>query len=131
TTFELRSSAGPVVISGTRIEYSVHQIQQTMIAAGSRYVIRWSGENDPAAVAQGLPATLQGPGDSWVWILRATRVGVHRILATVLLNGAIVESLVYEQTVTEDGRSLLHKELIQAAAATVVQEGVTEWTLVE
>ena len=128
STFEIRSSQGPVVKRGTTVEYSIHQVLTTVISTTSRYHFVWSVENDSTAVAEGLQATLQGRRDSRLWRLSANRTGVHRIKVSVLLNNTQLEILVFEQTVTEDGRSLLHQEIITAAAQPQVDSTVKEWT---
>jgi hypothetical protein len=136
STFEIRSSQGPVVKAGTTVEYSVHQVLTTVISSTSRYRFVWSVENDPAAVSKGLQATLQGPRDSRTWKLTASKSGVHRIKVSVMLESStsessLLEDLVFEQTVTEDGRSLLHTEIIKAASIPTVDKNVKEWTTID
>jgi len=41
---------------------------------------------------------------------------------------SLLENLVFDQTVTEDGRSLLHKEIIKEASKPTVDKNVKEWT---
>ena len=129
--FEIRLSAGPVVKTGSNIEYSLSQIQATFIAAGGRYHPSWSVQNHPFVASGGLPRVLTGPRDVWTWKIHAQQAGVHRIEAKIELNDTLFEKLSFEQTVTDDGRSLLHQEIIKIASVLAADAHVREWTTAE
>ncbi|AFZ26635.1 hypothetical protein Cylst_4557 [Cylindrospermum stagnale PCC 7417] len=136
-TFAIRSTAGSTVKVGTQITYSIVPTNPTPIASGSSYHYQWSIENDHNTYATyvktnpGLRQTLESPIDAQKWSLRAAFPGTHRIKGKVLFNDRPVSNLVFQQTVTDDGRSLLHKNLMQAANQANVDKDVKEWTTLD
>jgi hypothetical protein len=79
-----------------------------MQSAGSHLSIRWQVSNDPAALASGVPATLDGPADQMRWgNITAQIAGLHTIRAWVSLNGNQLAELTYQQEVVPRGQGLV------------------------
>ncbi len=57
--------------------------------------------------------------------------GVHHIKAVIRLNDSLLETLTFAQTITDDGRSPLHQQIIQEASKQAVDQNVKEWTTVD
>jgi len=132
--FAIRSSAGSTVKRGHLVTYSVALLQPTLISAESAYRYHWSVENDPKTypiyvrATPNLKKAIEGPENRTEWALRAVVPGTHLIKLTVMLNDSPVSNLVFAQTVTDDGRSLIHKEIIEMAEQAQVDKDVKEWT---
>ena len=131
--FSIKSSAGSTVKRGTYVTYSVIQIYPTMISQESAYHYLWSVENDPTTYAiyvkttPDLKLNIEGPKDKKEWTLLAVFPGKHLIKVKILLNDSPISNLAFEQTVTDDGRSIIHKEIIKMASQTKVDKDVKEW----
>jgi len=61
-------------------------------------------------------------------MLQSVYPGTHHITVAITRNGAPVQTIDFEQTVTDDGRTSLHREIRGLAGQTTVDPGVREWT---
>ncbi|MDY6960244.1 MAG: hypothetical protein SVK08_13920, partial [Halobacteriota archaeon] len=133
--FALKSDAASTVKIDTTVKFSVEQVGETVIPQGSRYRFQWSALNDPTTTNgdSRVVSVTNGPTDRQSVDLQAEFLGKHIIKVYVYLDeadkddDAIVAILEYEQTVTDDGRTLFHQNLIEKANQTEAEESVIEW----
>jgi hypothetical protein len=126
-TFAIKSDASSTVKIGTVVTYSVEQLRETIIAAGSTYRYQWSVEIEPTqANRRTIPYPVPRRNSSRM-VLTTRYGGEHRVKVKVLLDNSLVSTLEFKQLVNEDGRSPLHKRVIDMANQTQADQNVIEW----
>jgi hypothetical protein len=125
--FTIKSNSSSTVKLGTVVMYSIEQIHETIIPAGSVYNYQWSVDVYPTQPTRNIIPYPVPSKNSARMVLITRYVGEHILKVRVLLNESRVSQLEFKQTVNDDGRTQFHKNLIDEAKETPIPKGVEEW----